>query len=65
MSKPRLHGYWVNKENPNITVFVEKVYKAGYVTGFKYEKLPDGGELIYPPFKVTWDELQEKFERGN
>jgi hypothetical protein len=63
MGKPKLYGYWISKENPNIKVFVERVYKSGHVTGFKYEKLPNGGELIHPPFKATWEELQEKFER--
>jgi hypothetical protein len=65
MAKERLHGYWTSKENPNIYVFVEKVYKAGYVTGVMYERLEGGGEKIFfPGLKCTHEELLEKYERG-
>lgn len=65
MPKEDLNGYWTNKENPNIYVFVEKTFKKGYVTGFQYEKLSNGGEKIfYPGIKLTHDELKEQYERG-
>ncbi|AQY55094.1 hypothetical protein [Geobacillus phage TP-84] len=57
----KLNGYWISKTDPNVTVYVEKVYKKGYVTGFKYMKVADGE--IHSRFKATFDELLDQYER--
>jgi hypothetical protein len=63
--KESLNGYWTNKSNSNIYVFIEKTFKKGYVTGFEYEKLSDGGEKIFAGgFNCTVEDLKEHFERG-
>lgn len=54
-----LNGYWISNENPDVTVFVEKVYKKGTVTGFKYTKIRQG-EVI-GEFKATHEELQRDY----
>ncbi|UYL93917.1 hypothetical protein PK21_gp74 [Geobacillus phage vB_GthS_PK2.1] len=57
----KLNGYWTSKTDPNVTVYVEKVYKKGYVTGFKYKKMPFGE--VHSRFKATFDELLKQYER--
>jgi hypothetical protein len=56
-----LNGYWVKKDDENETVYVEKVFKKGYVTGFKYLSTPAG--TIHSQFKITHDELLEQYNR--
>ncbi|MDW8515098.1 hypothetical protein [Priestia flexa] len=62
MKKGSLNGYWTSKEDKNRYVFVERVFKKGYVTGFSYLKVADG-EVI-SSLKITHDELQEQYEKG-
>jgi hypothetical protein len=57
-----LNGYWTNKADKNCYVYVERVFKKGYVTGFSYLKVSDG-EVI-SQLKITHEELQEQYERG-
>lgn len=58
----RLNGRWVNKADSNITVFVEKVFKKGYVTGFIYTKTPEGE--IHGQMKMSQEELLDNYERA-
>lgn len=57
----RLNGYWVNKDNEQETVYVEKVFKKGYVTGFGYLTTEKG--QIHSQFKATHEELQRQYNR--
>lgn len=59
--KQRLNGYWVHKTNPDVTVYVEKVWKAGHVTGFSYTKTPKG--TVHGELRITHDELKQDYER--
>jgi hypothetical protein len=59
MPKKTLNGYWTSKENKNLTVYVERVFKKGYVTGFSYLKT-DKGEVI-GRLKCSHDELKENY----
>jgi len=61
MTKQKLNGYWVSKSDPNVYIYVDRVYKKGYVTGFWYKKIPEG-ELA-SPLKITHEELLEQYER--
>ncbi|WP_257064241.1 hypothetical protein [Priestia megaterium] len=61
MAKERLNGYWVSKKYPNMTLYVERVYKAGYVTGFGYLKSEEG-ELISKE-KMSHEELKNDYVR--
>lgn len=61
MTKQRLNGYWVDKIDPDVTIFVEKVFKAGHVTGFKYTKTPKG--TVHSELKISHEELQRVYER--
>ena len=56
-----LNGYWVNKADKSISLYVERVYKKGYVTGFKYHKI--AGATVHSQFKATHEELQNDYER--
>lgn len=63
MAKQKLNGYWVSKTDPDVTIYVDRVYKKGYVTGFRYKKIPEG-ELA-SQLKITHEELLEQYERKN
>lgn len=66
MPKQKLNGYWTNKANPDMYIFVEKVFKKGYVTGFKYSKNAEGKEVIHlDGLKITHEELERDYERNN
>lgn len=59
----KLNGYWTSKENPDVTVYVDRVYKAGHVVGFSYTKTETHGEVI-GEFKATHEELKDGYTRG-
>ncbi|WP_281998651.1 hypothetical protein [Priestia flexa] len=59
--KETLNGRWVHKENLDKTLFVERVYKAGYITGFGYLKT-EKGEVISQQ-KLTHDELKRDYKK--
>ncbi|KXZ22450.1 hypothetical protein P4T89_19940 [Bacillus nakamurai] len=61
MPKSRSSGYWDNKLDPNETVYVERVYKKGDVTSFKY--LQVGEQEVILPFKATYEELEENYNQ--
>ncbi|ERH59206.1 MULTISPECIES: hypothetical protein [Bacillus amyloliquefaciens group] len=61
MAKTRLNGYWDNRLDANETVYVDRVYKKGYVTGFKY--LQVGEHEVISPFRATYEELEGKFNQ--
>lgn len=61
MAKERLNGYWYHKEYPKVYVYVDRVYKAGYVTGVHYEKT-DGGEVA-SELRVTHELLKALYKR--
>jgi hypothetical protein len=56
-----LNGYWQSKTDPAVTVYVEKVFKKGYVTGFHYRKVSDG--TVHAPLKISHEELQRDYTR--
>lgn len=60
--KEKLNGYWVEKENPDNYIYVEKVFKKGYVTALSYFKVNDK-EVIGPTIKLTHKELKEKYTK--
>jgi hypothetical protein len=63
MKPKRLNGYWTAKDG-SCYIFVEKVFKAGHVTGFRYFRI-DGREVIdMNPFKVSQEELVRDYEKG-
>lgn len=66
MAKQSLHGYWTSKEDPNVYIVVDKVYKKGYVTGFRYEKIPvqDGYGEVASQLRITQEELLSNYEKG-
>jgi hypothetical protein len=57
-----LNGRWYSITDPAVSLFIDKTYKKGYVTGFKYRKLKDGGE-IHAQYKGTYEELQTYYTR--
>lgn len=64
MKQKRLNGYWT-KNDGSCYVFVVRVYKAGYVTGFRYFKRPDGKEVIdTKPFRATHEEIERDYIKG-
>jgi hypothetical protein len=58
---PKLQGYWISKSDRCTTVCVERVYKKGHVTGFKYQD--EMGYTVHSQLKITWKELLEQYER--
>lgn len=58
MAKERLNGYWTRKYGGHY-VFVDRVYKKGYVTGRKYYKT-DEGEVM-GDFRATHEELKRDY----
>lgn len=63
MAKERLNGYWTSKADKAVYIFVEKVYKKGYVTGLTYRRTDDG-EVFLPPFKMLTEELTSGYVQG-
>ncbi|AQS44192.1 hypothetical protein LSG23_09390 [Bacillus velezensis] len=61
MAKSRLNGYWDNRLDANETVYVDRVYKKGYVTGFKY--LQVGEREVTSPFRATYEELEGNYNK--
>jgi hypothetical protein len=61
--KETLHGYWVSKKDPSVTICIDRVFKKGYVTGFKYTKIPEG--TVHGQLKISTEELLEQYERDN
>lgn len=59
----RLNGRWIKKSDPNVTVFVEKVFKKGYVTGFTYIKINGVEHMSMNPLKISHEELQNEYEQ--
>lgn len=59
MGKEKLNGYWTKKFGGHY-VYIERVYKQGYVTGFKYWK-NDEGHQIQGQIRLTHDELKENY----
>jgi hypothetical protein len=57
-----LNGYWTSKIDPNRYIYVERVFKKGYVTGFSYLKIAKGE--VVGALKITHEELQRDYERG-
>lgn len=63
MAKKSFNGYWTAKDG-SAYVFIDRTYKAGYVTGIRYFKR-DGKEIIdMQPFKRTYDEMLAEYEKG-
>jgi hypothetical protein len=56
-----LNGYWNSKKEENVEIYVEKVFKKGYVTGFHYRKVSDG--VVHSPLKITHEELERDYTR--
>lgn len=61
MPKETLNGYWVKKDDPSVTIYVERVFKKGYVTGFKYTD--EMGSTVIGQLKISHEELLEQYER--
>jgi hypothetical protein len=57
----KLNGYWVSKADDNVTVAVDRVFKAGHVTGFKYTKTSEG--VVHSQFKASQEELKRDYKR--
>lgn len=63
MPEERLNGYWERKNDPADYIFVERVWSGGHVRCFQYFKR-NGQEVIETtPFKITHEELKEKYKR--
>lgn len=58
-----LNGYWTSVIDPCRYIYVERVFKKGYVTGFSYLRLGEGKEVV-GALKITHEELQRDYERG-
>ncbi|QNR70374.1 hypothetical protein IAQ67_28885 (plasmid) [Paenibacillus peoriae] len=61
MAKEKLNGYWIKNDDPNVTVYVDKVFKKGYVIGFMYRKA-ELGEVV-SRFKVENKELINNYTK--
>lgn len=57
----RLNGRWIKKDDRNVEVVIEKVYKKGYVTGYQYERIGSG--MVHSPFKTSHDVLQAQYKQ--
>lgn len=63
MKPKKFNGYWTKKDGSEY-IFVEKTFKAGYVTGIRYFKR-DGKEIISMiPVKETFEDLLSGYTKG-
>jgi hypothetical protein len=58
-----LNGYWIKKADPNIKIFVEKVFKKGYVTGFEYITINGVEYPSMTPLRISHEELKSEYEQ--
>ncbi|QFG05751.1 hypothetical protein 035JT001_84 [Bacillus phage 035JT001] len=59
----RRNGYYTAKDKTHY-IMADRVFKKGYVTGFKYHII-DGREVIdLTPLKITFEELDTLYDKG-
>lgn len=60
-----LNGRWYSKTDPAVSLAIEKTYKKGYVTGFKYTTYPhkNGNRIVHEKFRAEYKEIEAGYTR--